>query len=449
MKFNYQLDSFEKVSYNQWLTQVEKQLGKPISSLYSKLYEDIEIKPLYLNENKEFNPNNQNKTKLYNENEFQYTQVLYFSDHLKDGIDAINEIAFIVYQVLNEYEKGNKSILIVSGINIEFYVAIAKFRALRFLLDAILHNLNINDINFKILATVTHFNKSTLDKENNIIRQTGEMISAVLGNADFIQPLPYNLDFNDKFTTRISQNIFHIIEKETYLTSILDAVKGSYFFESLTNDFILKAFETLNKFSDLDEESLFSEIEKLKKEKYNQRVEKYKSRKEKLIGVNIYSNNNDNSGRINHLGISKYFEEFRKQAIDYQNKNSILPKLYIATFGKLSEIKPRIDFISDFFNCGGFECEVSNQFETIEDAITMIDIKSPKVCMILSTDEIYKEIVPELTFNLKKLNPDINLYLAGKPVDDFERYKKIGVDNFIHIFSNIHEELEKIWQIYS
>lgn len=449
MKFNYQLDSFQKLSFEEWLTQVEKQLGKPISSLYSKTYEGIDIKPIYQNNQLENILKNKNKTKIYKPNENQYDSVLYFSDHLKDGIDAITEIAFIVNQVLNEYEKGNKSFLIVTGINVEFYVAITKFRALRFLLDSLIDNLKINDLKFDILASVSFLNKTYLDKENNIIRQTTEMIAAVLGNADYIQQVPFNLDYNDKFSSRISENIFNIIEKETYLTSILDPVKGSYFFESFTSEYIKSSFELFKKFCELDQEELFSEIEKIKKENYQQRLDNLKSRKEKLIGVNVYSNNKDLIEKTNNLGLSKYFEEFRIKAKNFESANAEKPTIYIATFGKLATIKPRIDFITDFFNCGGFNCEISNQFETIEDAISLIDIKSPKICIILSNDETYKEIVPELTTNLKKLNPELKLYIAGKPEDDYKRYKELGIDNFIHISSNIYEELEIAWQIYS
>jgi methylmalonyl-CoA mutase len=449
MNFDYNLDSFNKLSYEEWLTQVEKQLGKSLSSLDSNLTEDISIKAIYENKDKELNPNPQNETKLFDRELIKnYDNVLYFSDYVKDGIDTISELAFILYSTIKEYDK-NKNLLLVVGLNSNIYLNISKLRALRLLLNALSSELELREFKFDILACVSPINKSVLDKENNLIRQSAEIFSAILGNADYVETLPYSLDYNDEFATRISKNIFHIIDKETYLTKILDPVKGSYFFEELTSELISKSLDLFKEFSKLSNDDVFEIIDK--KIKANNKIlsDNIKSRKTKLLGVNVYSNNKDKITKLNNSGFSKLFEEFRLKSEEYEKEHGSKAKIYLVTFGLLADIKARIDFIVDFFSCGGFECEISNQFEMIEDAVSTIDLKNYNLNIIVSTDELYKEIVPDLTSTIKKFNPDCKLYLAGKPKDDFQRYSEIGIDNYIHLNSNIYEELKLTWELYS
>lgn len=449
MNFEYNLDSFNKLSYEEWLTQVEIQLGKSIASLDFNISKDVDIRAIYQDKGLEINSNPNDETKLFDKELIKnYDNVLYFSDYIKDGIDVITEISFILYLVILESEK-NKNVLIVVGLNSNIYLNICKLRALRLLLNGVCNELEIQNFKFDILACVSPVNKSVLDKENNLIRQSAELLSAVMGNADYVETLPYSLDFNDEFADRISKNIFRIIEKETFLTSILDPVKGSYFFEELTTEITSKSLDLFKEFSKLSKDEVFDIVNLKIKSNNFEIIESFKNRKTKLLGVNVFSNSNDIITKINTSGYSKIFEEFRLQAIQYEKQNKVKPIIYLVTFGQLADIKARIDFIVDFFNCGGFECEVSTQFEMIEDAVSAIDLKANILNILVSTDDIYKQIVPDLAASVKKFNPDIKLYLAGNPKDDSKRYNEIGIDRFIHLNSNIYEELKATWELYS
>lgn len=449
MNFEYNLDSFNKLSYEEWLTLVEKQLGKSITSLDYNISKDIDINAIYQDKDLELNPNPNKETKLFDKELIKnYDNVLYFSDYVKNGIDVVTEISFILHSAISEAEKNN-NLLLVIGLNSNIYLNICKLRALRLLLNGVSNKLDINNFKFDLLACVSPANKSVLDKENNLIRQSAELLSAVMGNSDFVETLPYSLDFNDDFASRISKNIFRIIEKETFLTSILDPVKGSYFFEEVTTEITSKSLDLFKEFSKLSNNEIFNYINSKIKENNLEIIESFKNRKNKLLGVNVYSNNNDIVSKLNNSGYSKLFEEFRLKSSQYETHNNSKPKIYLVTFGNLAEIKARIDFIVDFFNCGGFESEVSSQFEMIEDAVTAIDLKSNILNILVATDEVYKQIVPDLVATVKKFNPDIKMYLAGNPKEDYKRYSEIGVDKFIHLNSNIYEELQATWELYS
>lgn len=447
MNLKVELDNFEDVNFDDWVNLVEKQLGKPFSSLDYKSINDVNLQAIYNNTQRSFDLNKNTPTTLFNKDLLSsFDKVYYFSDFLKNGLNSITEIAFIVYTVLNEYNQNEKNILIISSIDTKFYDNIFKFRALRILLDTLSDKLSI-DLNYKILSSISPINKSNLDVETNLIRQSSECVSAVISGVDYISTLSYKSD-NIEFANRISENIVRIIEDETFINSIYDSTKGAFFFEEGTNLFVTKAFAQIKKFNEMTEDEVNSYVSKSTLNNYKYRVDKLKNRSEKLIGVNIYSNPNDKINKINKDSISKYFEEFRIKSQNYININNVEPVIYLACFGDYSQIKSRIDFIEDFYNIGGFKCKTSPVFETIEDAVCSIDINSCKYNILISTNELYPLIVPQLILDLKKLNPEIKISIAGKLDNDEERFIELGVDRFIHLKSNIYDELQYVWELF-
>lgn len=447
MNLKVELDNFEDVNFDDWVNLVEKQLGKPFSSLDYKSVNDINLQAIYNNSQTSFNLNKNTSTTLFNKDLLSsFDKVYYFSDFLKNGLNSITEIAFIVYSVLNEYNQNEKNILIISSIDTKFYDNIFKFRALRILLDKLSDKLSL-DLNYKILSNISPINKSNLDVETNLIRQSSECVSAVISGVDYISTLSYKSD-NLEFANRISDNIVRIIEDETFINSIYDSTKGAFFFEKGTDHFVTKAFGQIKKFNKMTVDEVNSYVSKSTLDNYKYRVDKLKNRSEKLIGVNIYSNPKDSINKINKDSISKYFEEFRIKSQNYKNINNIEPVIYLACFGDYSQIKSRIDFIEDFYNIGGFKCKISPVFETIEDAVSSIDINNCKYNILISTNELYPSIVPQLIIDLTKLNPEIKISVAGKLDNDEERFIELGVDRFIHLKSNIYDELQYVWELF-
>ena len=447
MNLKAELHNFEHSSFEDWVYQIESQIGKPFSSLNYKSYNDIELNAIYSKVDNVYQINKSSKTILFDKSTLnQYDKVYYFSDLLKNGLDGINEIAYIVYSIINEYNSNNKSILLISSIDTKFYDNILKFRALRYLLDNISKSLNLT-LNYKILATISPLNKSYLDKETNIIRESSECISAFLAGVDFVSTTPFTID-NDDFAEYFSDNIVRIIENETYVSSIYDVVKGSYFFEKGTQEFIEKSFEKLQYFNSLDENELIKYINAYSNEKYLERISNLKSRKDKLIGVNTYINKLDNIKSTNKSSLANVFEEFHLKKQRYFEQFNKYPEIYVICFGSYSEIKARIDFIEDFFNAGAIQCKFSPIFESIEDAISSVDLINAKYNILLSTNKLYPSIVPDLLLTLKNFNPEIKIGLAGGDKNDEERFSKLGIDRFITLNSNLYNELTYIWDIF-
>lgn len=444
MKIDLNIHNFDEADFDIWKNQVEAQLGISFSDY--KIKEEINLFPLYNYLDNDIFIDKNTPTKLFDKNiENDYDESFYFSDFQKNGLDAINEISYIIYNLFSS-ELEDKKILIITSIDTDFYVNIFKFRALRFLLNRIKDKLGIN-FDFEILATISPINKSFLDIETNIIRETSELVSAFVAGVDYVSVIPFSIDDNE-FAIRISENIVRIIENETYIPYIFDSMKGSYFIENGTLLFIKSSFNILQTFENLKSNEVDELVENISKSNLDKKIENIKNRKNKMLGVNVYINENQKDiFKINSNSLAKYFESFHLKRKYFKEKYNQEPQIFLICFGKYSEIKPRLDFMVDFLKAGAFDCRVSSIFETIEDAVNTIDIVNSKHNIIIAPNELYNSILPEILISTKNLNPLVNISIAGSlDEENKNRFFELGLKNIYSLKSNLFNELELLWR---
>jgi len=194
------------------------------------------------------------------------------------GANAIQEAAFL----LNEFEKSPKTV-IESGIGSQFLIEIAKFRALRILLQ---NNFGAQPY---ILAKTGFVNKSLKDPYTNLLRQTTEAASAAIGGVDGLLVLPYDA-WSTKgataFTERMAKNISLLLKEESFLDKVIDAAAGSYSLDYLTKQIIEKATALAHKWKNEPVETIAGEVSKIA----SLRIQEFKESKKILIGVNKFPN---------------------------------------------------------------------------------------------------------------------------------------------------------------
>jgi len=142
--------------------------------------------------------------------------------------------------------------------------------------------------------------------------------------------------------------------------------------------------------------------------------------------------------------LSSKFEELRRLSEDYTSKKGHKPRVFLLTFGSLSQHKARADFSRSFFETGGFEVIYEKGFDTPEDAFQSLLETGPVAAVICSTDETYKELVPSAGKLLKEKTKNIKLILAGNPKDQENYYRENGVDYFIFMGANAYNILKDI-----
>lgn len=115
----------------------------------------------------------------------------------------------------------------------DYFWDIAKIRAFKTLIFNH-RKLEEKPLNIIVIGETSKSNKSIEKQENNILKLTTEAMSAMIGGCEGIWIRPFNNDYSQDFATRISRNIFHLMQEESYMNLVNDISSGSYFIENYT-----------------------------------------------------------------------------------------------------------------------------------------------------------------------------------------------------------------------
>jgi len=182
-----------------------------------------------------------------------------------------------------------KNILVKTAIGSDFFTEIAKLKVLRILFQKIAEEYKI-EAELHIFCETTFRNKSTIDKENNLIRSSLESISAIIGGANFLSIQPYqNWNNPTEQDWEIAYKQFLVLSHESMLNFFDDATSNAYFIENLTSELAQKSWKLFQNIENengylyfLESGKLKSEIEKALQEE----IDKIESNEIILIGIN-------------------------------------------------------------------------------------------------------------------------------------------------------------------
>ena len=341
-----------------------------------------------------------------------------------------------------------------------YFMEIAKIRAARLLWSKVVEQYKPScECAYKVFITATSatWNKSIYDPYVNMLRTTTETMSAAIAGADAISVQAFDVAFKqaDDFSYRIARNQQILLKEESYMDKIADPAAGSYYIENLTNSIAQYAWE---QFLAVEERGGFAsairqgyvqdEIARIAQ----QRDLDIATRRTTILGTNQYPNLLETmDGKIEkhecccHCGAQgdiKTLREYRGaesfEALRLATEQSgIRPKVFLLTYGNLNMRKARSGFATNFFGVAGYEIIDNAGFATAEEGCkAALDAKADIVVMCSSDDE-YAEICETVCRTLKGKVKSI--VLAGYPKEQVETYKGYGVDEFIHIKTNVLE----------
>ncbi|WP_294250024.1 methylmalonyl-CoA mutase family protein [uncultured Chryseobacterium sp.] len=171
-----------------------------------------------------------------------------------------------------------------------YFFEIAKIRAFKMVFNQLSKEYEKDEIPY-IFAETSLRNKSVSDHENNLIRSTLELASAMIGGADAVFTNNYLIDSTTENSEEISFKQQIVLAYESIINVFEDAANGSYYVEDITRQMAEKAW-TL--FVEMEEKGGYLELLKkgeLQKAIYQHAVEEQQWVEEgkiKLIGVNLY-----------------------------------------------------------------------------------------------------------------------------------------------------------------
>ena len=159
-------------------------------------------------------------------------------------IDRLSEQDFTLPEIVQKIEFS-------ISIGTNYFVEIAKIRALKFLWQKILtegYGMEQYEIpSISIHGQTSPFYNASITPHTNMLRATTEAMSAIIGGCDALSIRAYDETFqeSDEFSRRIARNISIILKEESYFDKVIDPSAGSYFIENLTFKIAQEAMKLL------------------------------------------------------------------------------------------------------------------------------------------------------------------------------------------------------------
>ncbi len=377
------------------------------------------------------------------------------------SLAAANELIARLTDMGCKMEHVARAITLNVGVGSTYFMEIAKIRAARLLWSKMVEQYKPEcDCAYKLFinATTSRWNQSVYDPYVNMLRSTTEAMSSAVAGADSISVLPFDAAYkeSDDFGYRIARNQQLLLKEESYLDKIVDPAAGSYYIENLTDEIAQGAW---NHFLSVEEAGgmckalraglVQDEVEKTAR----QRDLDIATRKTTILGTNQYPNLLEKMGeKVEKEGhccchceqgdevrvLKTYrgaeaFEELRMQT----EKSARRPKVFLLTYGNLAMRKARSGFATNFFGVAGYEIIDNPGFATPEEGAKAALESGADVVVLCSSDDEYAELTEPVCKALKgKVK---SLVLAGYPKEMVETYKGYGIDEFIHVKTNVLE----------
>jgi methylmalonyl-CoA mutase len=165
----------------------------------------------------------------------------------KDEKLAVSECIRFFAEILSKAPDFASKIVFSLSIYDDFFVEIAKIRALKKLLLAMSQKEKIASApRIHIRTSPKNSEKERADPYLNMISNTTQAMSAVIAGVDFLTVLPhdYRMAESSSFSARIARNVVNILCEESFLAQAADASAGAYYAEVLTEKIAQEAYQS-------------------------------------------------------------------------------------------------------------------------------------------------------------------------------------------------------------
>ncbi len=377
------------------------------------------------------------------------------------SLAAANELVARLTDAGCKMEHAGSSIVLNLGVGSTYFMEIAKIRAARLLWSKIMEQYKPEcECPYKLFinATTSRWNQSVYDPYVNMLRSTTEAMSSAIAGADSISVLPFDAAYKeaDDFGYRIARNQQLLLKEESYLDKIVDPAAGSYYIENLTDEIAKGAWAHFLAIEEkggfckaLREGYVQDEVEKTA----HQRDLDIATRKTTILGTNQYPNliekmgekvdggqchccQNETGDEVRTLKTYRGAEPFEALRLATEHSGH-RPRVFLLTYGNLAMRKARSGFATNFFGVAGYEIVDNPGFATPEEGAEAALKANADIVVLCSSDDEYAELTEPVCKALKgKVK---SLVLAGFPKEMVDTYRSYGIDEFIHVKTNVLE----------
>ena len=378
----------------------------------------------------------------------------------------LNALVWVAEEMLNRGLKAQDvfdNLHIVAGIGSEYFVEIAKLRAMNSLMHLVAEKFGVDQFDARLMPKTSVWTKSVTDANTNMLRSTTEAMSAILGNADALEIDPYDANFPEQkdFSHRIAGNIVTILKEESYFGKVANPTDGAYYIEELTRELAQKSLELFKRteeaggfYQEFKTGSIPSAIAEIRQKK----VRLLSQRRLSMVGVNKYPNLMEqvkvdvlqkktplnNEGLLVPRRAGLEVEIIRYRTEELTSERGSRPKVALITFGNLAMRKARATFAFDFLGVGGYEIEEEKSYETALEGAQESAASDADIIVICSSDDDYREQALSFIRTFRASDSKKVLLLAGNLPDLESELTDAGLDGSIHLRADIFDSLTAI-----
>ena len=373
------------------------------------------------------------------------------------------------------------------GVGSNYFLEIARLRAARLLWAKIVEQYKPAleaSMQMYIHCNSSAWNKTLYDPYVNLLRTTTEAMSAIIGGTQSLNILPFDTFYkdSDEFSNRLARNQQIILKEEVYLDKVVDPAAGSYYIENLTQliaDAAWKVFLQIEEKGGMLEAVKSGFVQDLVEVSAGLRLDDIANRRLIQLGTNQHPNPEEQMlEKINFaeedemledeiyadddteveddeddeepttykklvlFGGSDAFDQLRLATEQHVAEGNKKPSVFLLNIGNLAMRKARAMFTTNFFGCAGYEILDNSGFGSVDEGVKAALDSNAEIVVICSSDEEYATLGTEIAQKLRAANNDLILVVAGYPKEILETLKQAGIDEFIHIRSNLLESLE-------
>ncbi len=365
------------------------------------------------------------------------------------GANPVQELIFsssLAQQILLKTNKKLK-VNISLPLSSDIFIELARLKALQQVLSASGHT----NVDIQVCPSMCSFTKRSASM--NILRGTMTALVGLLGNARKIFITPFDILCNGSDpgvnldSYRLARNTVLILKEECHLGRVQDPSRGSWYVENLLNQYVTAIHSHV--MTSLHDIYLYLETMSFKfKSQQLERLKLYKERQKLIVGVNEFVHFDDSvrsvssiDNAMNDIASFRWvqaFEDLQDQVDVHIARGKSRPNIFVINVGSIVDYLPRIHFIQNFFEVGGFRLTLNEEgFESVESGLKAFAQSDLSLAIICATDEVYKSMTP----NLKVANKAV--LLAGHPREKQELWKEAGIYDFVYKGCDAVEKLSQ------
>jgi methylmalonyl-CoA mutase len=188
---------------------------------------------------------------IHNLKAFTHFHLLGITSQVENPVNQISELLSQSVSLIEQLTLSGADINLVLRnlffsvpIGTDFFIEIAKLKALRLLWFQVVQAYGIRD--FKPTDLFSHvYNKSWHNSDfqphENMLKATTASLAAILGGCNALTN--QSAEEDDERLSRIARNVSNVLREEAHLNKVADPTAGSYYTESLVHSIAMQAWE--------------------------------------------------------------------------------------------------------------------------------------------------------------------------------------------------------------